>query len=795
MALAFSGRFGTEDMIFGTDLRDLEIAVQDGQATLYAINGMNGGLSRWQLPDNGGLPQLAGRQLHGQASLRTGNFELAETGGGLRLLQEQAGGGLSYYQLGSGGGLGSQQHQALPGADAGGPGAVAVLQLQGGGSALYAVGLSGGALQGWRLDAGGNVQAQTGGGAPFSLEPSALLAAVQTAGGPVLLAADAGALRGYSADAATGALSPGAVLGAGQGLSVSGITALEGFEMGGKAWALLGAAGSSSLTLVEVDAAGGLRFEAQLQDTAMTRFGGLSALEVVQAGDHLLVLAAGNDGGLSLFTLTPGGELIHLESLEHRPGLGLQNVTALEAVAAHGQLQVFAASGAEGGISRFTLPLAELGVVRRAGDSEARLGGSAANDVLEGGAGAADLYGQAGDDVLVSGAQGGDLTGGSGADIFVITPGAAAVTVRDFTPGEDLLDLSLFEGLYSPAQLQSRGRSYGIDLEAGGTRIVVGQAGGGRLELEDVFGPALRFQFPQRQGLGDTLPGGGYYGGSGHDVLAGTGGRDALYGLSGDDRLAGLGGHDTLWGGRGNDSLWGGGRGDVLQGGSGKDSLTGDDGYDRLWGGYGADMLDGGTGQDSLWGGGGRDLLTGGDGDDRLAGGSEADSLRGGTGRDWLLGEDGADVLAGHGGDDRLQGGGGNDRLWGGAGDDVLWGGHGADRLTGGDGADRLAGSGGNDMLDGGRGADSLMGEAGRDLLQGGGGADIFVFAGGHGRDTVADFTPGLDRIRLEGAAADRFADLEISLAEGGTLIGTGSGWLLLEGLRPGQLAADDFLF
>ena len=127
-------------------------------------------------------------------------------------------------------------------------------------------------------------------------------------------------LRGYSVDAATGALAPGAVLGAAQGLPVSGITALEGFEMDGKAWALLGAAGSSSLTLAEVDADGGLRFETQLQDTAMTRFGGLSALEVVEAEGHLLVLVAGNDGGLSLFTLTPGGELIHLESLEHMPG-------------------------------------------------------------------------------------------------------------------------------------------------------------------------------------------------------------------------------------------------------------------------------------------------------------------------------------------------------------------------------------------------------------------------------------------------------------------------------------------
>ncbi|MDC0660440.1 hypothetical protein N6L27_20735 [Leisingera sp. SS27] len=773
MALAFTGRFGTDDMIFGTDLRDLEITVQNGQATLYAINGLNGGISRWQLPGTGGVPQLAGQQLHGQASLRTGNFELAEIGGDLRLLQEGTSGGLSYYALGSGGSLGSQQQQALAGADAGGLGAVAVLQLAGGG------------LQGWQLDADGAVQAQAGlGGAAqaYQLDTSALLSTVQTAGGPVVLAADAGGLRAYSADAATGALTPGAVLGAGQGLSVSGITALESFEMDGKAWALLAAAGSSSLTLVQVDAAGGLQFRAQLHDTAMTRFGGVSALEVVQAGEHLLVLAAGNDGGLSLFTLTPGGALIHVQSLEHMPGLGLQNVTALEAVVAGGQLQVFAASGTEGGISRFTLPLAELGIVRQAGAGDARLDGSAANDVLEGGAGAADLYGHAGDDVLVSGAGGGELNGGAGADIFVIAPVSdpvsEAVTVRDFTPGEDRLDLSLFEGLYSPAQLQSRGRSYGIDLEIGGMRIVVAQAGGGRLELEDVFGPALQFEFPQQQELGDTLPGGGFYGTAGHDALQGSSGDDAISGLAGDDTLSGGGGADTLWGGWGHDQL----------GGSwGADRLWGGGGHDRLWGGGGRDMADGGLGNDSLWGGDGQDSLWGRDGDDRLDGGSGADRLAGGAGLDWLGGGSGADTLLGEDGQDTLAGGDGADVLWGGSGGDVIYGGGGDDQCGGGDGNDRIFGGAGNDRLGGGGGDDGLTG---------GWGADAFVFAAGHGRDTVTDFAPGTDWIDLQALAlSGGFAALEIRAQGSGTLIGTGSGTVFLEGVQPGQLAADDFLF
>lgn len=736
MALAFTGRFGTEDLIFGTGLRDLEIAVQDGQATLYAVTGLNGGISRWQLSGDGSLPQLAGQQLHGEASLRTGPFQLANAGGAVRLVQGQTSqGDLTYYELQDGGSLGGQQRDALAGADAGGFGAVALLELAGGTSAFYAVGAASGALQGWRLDAAGDVQGQTaaaGGSSAYRLDPAALLATVQTAGGPVLLAADAQGLHSCRADAATGALTRADDLGAAQGLSVSGITALESFEAGGKSWALIGAAGSSSLTLVQVAADGDLRFEAQLMDTAMTRFGGVAALEVVEAEGHLLVLAAGHDGGLSLFTLAPDAGLIHLQSLEHMPGLGLQNVTALEAAVAGGALQVFAASGTEGGISQFTLPLADLGEVRLAAANAARLDGSAGNDALD---------------------------GGRGADVFVINPAAGAVTVRGFTPGEDRLDLSLFEGLYSAAELDTRGRSSGIEIEAGETWILLVQEGGGALALEDVFGPSLQFAFPERQGPGVTLPGGGFYGGRGSDRIAGTGGNDLLDGLAGGDRLAGGGGTDTLKGGSGDD---------LLQGGSG------------------SDRLDGGSGNDILKGGSSNDLLKGGSGGDRLMGGGGADVLKG---------NGGSDLLKGGGSDDRLIGGGGDDMLKGGGSGDLLKSGGGADRLAGGGGDDSLQGGGGRDLLKGGSGDDRLAGGGGNDKLAGQGGADVFVFAGGHGRDTVADFVPGTDLIDLGGAAADGFDGLNISRADGGTLIGTGSGRIFLEDLRPGQLDADDFLF
>ena len=87
------------------------------------------------------------------------------------------------------------------------------------------------------------------------------------------------------------------------------------------------------------------------------------------------------------------------------------------------------------------------------------------------------------------------------------------------------------------------------------------------------------------------------------------------------------------------------------------------------------------------------------------------------------------------------------------------------------------------------------MGGKGHDLLSVGGGEDVFVFTRGHGRDTISDFRPGRDLIDLQGAAAEGFADLDISRQDGGALILTGLGRISVEDLNPGRLDADDFLF
>lgn len=101
---------------------------------------------------------------------------------------------------------------------------------------------------------------------------------------------------------------------------------------------------------------------------------------------------------------------------------------------------------------------------------------------------------------------------------------------------------------------------------------------------------------------------------------------------------------------------------------------------------------------------------------------------------------------------DGLAGGAGGDRLAGLDGDDWILGREGDDALLGGAGADGIFGGDGADWIEGGEGDDALHGEGGADLLVGGAGADTFVLRRGEAEgDRIADFTPGEDRLRLDG--------------------------------------------
>ncbi len=99
----------------------------------------------------------------------------------------------------------------------------------------------------------------------------------------------------------------------------------------------------------------------------------------------------------------------------------------------------------------------------------------------------------------------------------------------------------------------------------------------------------------------------------------------------------------------------------------------------------------------------------------------------------------------------------------------------------------------GNDLpnrMQGSAADNTLDGRGGNDLLIGGGGGDNFVFGPGYGHDRVADFEPGVDRVRI---IAGRFDWAMLRDTPDGVVLALGEDSLTLEGRRLAELSPRDF--
>lgn len=199
--------------------------------------------------------------------------------------------------------------------------------------------------------------------------------------------------------------------------------------------------------------------------------------------------------------------------------------------------------------------------------------------------------------------------------------------------------------------------------------------------------------------------------------------NDSLSALTPSDMKGGLG-SDTMSGSSGNDTMYGGRA--MADADDAPDQIYGNGGFDEIYGNTGGDTIYGDdanhalSGNDTIFGGLGEDIIYGGQGDDSLAGGGGIKHP-----------QDDADVIYGGAGNDSVVANGGNDIVYGGTGNDTFWGGLGDDELYGDEGDDIIAGQHGNEGLVGGTGA------------------DIFYYLGSDGGDTIYDFNPAEDKLRL----------------------------------------------
>jgi Ca2+-binding RTX toxin-like protein len=559
---------------------------------------------------------------------------------------------------------------------------------------------------------------------------------------------------------AGGVLQQTGTIGEGGGLGIADPSDVRSVVMGGVTYLLVAAGGTSSISVVAVQPDGSLLVTDHIGDTLDTRFQGVQTLATVVVGDRIFVIAGGGDDGLNLFTLLPDGKLLLVASQLQAPGLGLHNITAIEALNVSGVIEVFVAG--EGlGITRLRLDPGLLSPMLVGGALNDTLVGGAAGDLLSGGAGQDSLNGGSGNDILMDGTGMDTLSGGAGLDVFVLTRDGADDVILDYQVGVDRLDLTAWGRVYSVDALSMVQTATGAIISFLGEVLVVQSANGQPINLSaflssDLFG------------------------------LWHIGGDNAVAGV----RLEGLPGVETLQGGAGDDVLVGSTGADLLDGGAGFDfvdyseaggsqridllyptlntllaigdrhisveGVIGGYGPDNIRGTYGDNVLRGEGDVDYLFGRRGNDVLDGGIGDDVLFGGVGADTLIGGTGRDraqysestaalvvdmqfmqYNTGEAVGDVYSG------IEG------VAGSSFNDTLFGDSYANQLYGRDGADALIGRGGHDYLNGGAGADTLNGGADNDTLRGGTHADTFVFNAG--RDVIEDFRlSDLDRLSIE---------------------------------------------
>ncbi|MBW7055080.1 M10 family metallopeptidase C-terminal domain-containing protein [Paracoccus bogoriensis] len=805
--------FGVTQQRWLSKVTDLAIAGSDGRFMLFAATHIGGGVTSYAISD----PDLPLQLLRNRAYLDNFTYSgapeitLLSLGGRNLLHLGQLGGATNLglaYRIDNGAlpNFGTAFPSGLP------PGritAIEQLSLPGGEFVLIAQG--GLTLSLHRVAADGALTRQSSLTIPMPdrAMPGAQIdrLAVAQAEGQTIVVTISGKGNFLSTHLVSdsGHIGPGNLHVAARGMGYDQPSQLKVVEVGGSTFVILGGGGSSSISVFRLDGQGRLTGTDHIIDERTTRFQSVTAMESVVVDGRSLLFVGGADDGISVFTLMPDGRLLHLLTIEDTNGTTLANVSAIRALVVEGRVMLFVTSATETGITQFVFDPGRIGLTRQVGAGAQN--GTSGNDLLLAGAQTTRLSGGAGDDILVSGGRPISLTGGAGADLFVVTRTRGTVTITDYEPGIDRLDLSLLGNIRSIWQLRFIPTSTGVMIVAGDMVIDVQTRNGRSLTIADfsneMLFPVAHYLLPEvdpsrirpedtpsdmpewifgtegpdlllggarpemiNAGAGnDTVSAGGgndtVRAGAGNDVVRGGDGNDLIFGGPGNDTLFGDAGNDTLHGDEGNDTLYGGDGHDVLYGGAGDDLLYGGNGNDRLFGGSGNDTLSGEDGNDylealqgnnRLLGGPGNDTLVAGAGADYLNGGSGNDLLRGGAGNDTLLGGDGNDTLEGGDGNDSLEGGAGDDVLFGGAGRDTLHGGDGNDVLWGGDGDDLLFDDQGNNLFYGGEGNDTIRAGAGRDRIFGGEGNDLAF--GGDGNDVI-DGGPGDDTLH-GGAGNDR---------------------------------------
>ena len=206
----------------------------------------------------------------------------------------------------------------------------------------------------------------------------------------------------------------------------------------------------------------------------------------------------------------------------------------------------------------------------------------AGDDLISAGAGSDVVVAGAGMDTILGGLGADNLTGGADADLFAFSasdfgPGFTADFITDFTPGEDMIELSGF-GVTDLASLNFVTVAQGDAIDLGAGRFIVLE---GLTAADLTEGDIIGAEFARTYGLISTTAVHRLTEADDRFISTDTGPSEII-GRAGADAIVGGSGDDTIRGEDGADVLIGGAGADVLIGGQGADRMTGQSGVDEF---------------------------------------------------------------------------------------------------------------------------------------------------------------------------------------------------------------------
>jgi Ca2+-binding RTX toxin-like protein len=159
---------------------------------------------------------------------------------------------------------------------------------------------------------------------------------------------------------------------------------------------------TDSLSVLRIETDGSRTIVDHLLDTRDTRFGDVTALEIVSYRDQTFLTVGDGDDGITVLQMVPSGQLVTRAVIADNQNTTLPNVIAITDRNNGDVLDILVSSNFENGLIRLACNIGPQGLDLTSTSSGGTLQGSNGSDIITGLNGNDLLYGHA-DDIMTGG--------------------------------------------------------------------------------------------------------------------------------------------------------------------------------------------------------------------------------------------------------------------------------------------------------------------------------------------------------------------------------------------------------